>query len=88
MTTPSDSPTSRLRTALRGHGDEGERVDAINAVRQRLAEEEAEIAFTMRLRGDAWEDIAQAFGVTRQAAHKRFAGADLHRRLAEARTLA
>jgi hypothetical protein len=84
-TPPPDSPAGQLRIGLRGHGDEGERIDAIKRVMQRLVEEEEQIAFSMRLRGEAWEDIAQAFGMTRQGAHKRFAGAALLDRLAEAR---
>jgi predicted RNA polymerase sigma factor len=58
---------------LRGYGEESERIDAISRVRERLIHEEEQIAFAMRVRGDAWEDIAGAFGVSRQAAHQRFA---------------
>lgn len=80
-TPPIDSPAGQLRIALRGHGDETERLMALANVRRRLVEEEEQIAFSMRLHGAPWEDIAQAFGITRQAAHKRFAGAAILDRL-------
>ncbi len=73
MSTPDiSSPAGQLRIALRGHGDEAERLMALAAVRERLVEEENVIALGMRVRGDSWEDVAQAFGISRQAAHQRF----------------
>jgi hypothetical protein len=86
-TPPVDSPAGQLRTALRGYGNEQTRLDAIAALKTRLAEEEEQIAFAMRLRGEPWEDIAAVFGITRQAAHKRFAkSAGLLDRLTAAKT--
>lgn len=70
-----DSPGALLRIALRGTGDEGERIDAAERLRDLLWAEERRIALAMRERGQKWEDVAEVFGITRQAAHKRFSKA-------------
>ncbi len=82
-----DSPAGQLRTALGAeHGATvAERLNAIELLRHRLAEEEDQIAFSLRLSGSTWQQIADAFGVSRQAAHERFSGsAELLDRLATA----
>lgn len=74
---PADSPAGHLRIALGGDPSTTfiERATAIRQLRDRLAEEEAQIAFAMRLGGHAWQEIADVFEISRQAAHQKFVGA-------------
>ena len=45
---------------------------AIRKVRDRLAEEEAQLAVRMRLHGSTWQQVADTFAISRQGAHERF----------------
>ena len=48
------------------------RLAAIRKVRDRLAEEEAQLAVRMRLHGSTWQQVADTFAISRQGAHERF----------------
>lgn len=71
-TPPAHSPTGQLHTALTA-GNAQTRIDAIRTLNIRLAQTEQQIAFDLRHHGMDWEDIGHMFGITRRAAHKRFA---------------
>lgn len=65
------TPAHDLRTAL-GATDPAQALAAVDRLRTRLDLAERDAVATMRLRGDSWQQIAAATGVTRQAAHKRW----------------
>lgn len=50
-----------------------ERLDAIRALRQHLDAAEHHTAQACRADGASWTDIGQQWGISRQAAHRRFA---------------
>lgn len=49
------------------------RLEAIDALRRRLEDQEQQTVFSMRLSGATWEDIGKARGTSTQAAHERYA---------------
>jgi hypothetical protein len=68
------SPRDLLTIALGGDAHEvRDRSAAIEALRRRLSEEEQQMAFALRHRGASWADVGHAFGMSKQAAHERFA---------------
>lgn len=71
-TPPPHSPAEQLHTALTD-GDAQTRIDAIRTLNIRLTQTEQQIASDLRHHGMDWEDIGHMFGITRRAAHKRFA---------------
>lgn len=80
---PADSPNGLLATIYKSNYPEAaptpeEQLDAIRRLRSLLDEEEQQIVFGLRLRGQTWDYIAGLFGLkSRQAAQQRFAPAAL-----------
>lgn len=77
---PADlAPAALLSIALGGatrdhrDPDPDDRIAAIAALRARLDDAEAETAFACRLSGESWAGIGARWGISRQAAHERFA---------------
>ena len=82
-TAPSDSPLGLLATIYRSNypvvaPSAEQQLAAIRQLRERLDEEEQQIAFNLRLHGATWERIADAVGLgSKQAAQQRFKAAGL-----------
>lgn len=85
MNTNSMTPQDLLTIALEGWwcppscgcGRSGhrpsEQVEAIVALRRRLEEAEHDLAFSLRLHGSTWQQVADAMGMnSRQAAQHRY----------------
>jgi hypothetical protein len=83
---PPDSPRGGLERAFRSNrlwqereragvpaDDWGDALRAIAELRRNLERQEDQIVFRMRLRGASWTDIGAELGISKQAAHERFA---------------
>lgn len=72
MTTPpKNSPRGRLVRAFHP-ADPIDALEAITGLRQDLVEAEDHAALLARQDGATWQEIADALGITRQAAHQRW----------------
>lgn len=69
---PANSPLGLLKTAFNSPTP-SDALAAINALRERLDEQEQQIVFTERLHGASWQRIADLTGIkSRQAAQHRY----------------
>jgi hypothetical protein len=75
--TSAMTPRALTTAALSGRIDRrdltaSQRLDCIARLRARIDEAEAQTIFEVRQRGGTWADVAELFGITRQAAWQRF----------------
>lgn len=67
------SAQEKLSVAF-GYGEKPEvACAAIASLYEQLRHREEEIAFSLRLSGHTWQEIADVFGTSKQGAHERFA---------------
>src|SRR3954451_20304280 len=73
MTLPLDHPATLAARAI-GAADPRERLRSISTLRGELDDLEAQSVRAAVRGGDSWSQVAEALGVTKQSAHRRYAG--------------